>query len=82
MFLSKVEERITELEEEIRTKVNETIVSEIIKEAKLKKKPSKVIGPNEVKEVVKIQVKEQNRESKHIKKLTNVIIFSLPESTS
>ena len=37
-FLKKVEERIIELEKEIRTKVDETRVSEMIKEAKLEKK--------------------------------------------
>ena len=56
-FLKKVEERIIELEKEIRTKVDETRVIEMIKEAQLEKKPSKVISPNEVKEVVQIQVK-------------------------
>ena len=74
-----MEERIIELEKEIRTKVDETRVSEMIKEAKLEKKPSKVNSPNEVKEVVQIQVKEQNMESKDF---NNVIIFNLPESTS
>ena len=34
-FLKKVEERIIELEKEIRTEVDETRVSEMIKEAKL-----------------------------------------------
>ena len=78
-----MEERIIELEKEIRTKVDETRVSEIIKEAKLEKKPIKVISPNEVKEVVQIQVKEQNKESKdREKRLNNIIIFNLPESTS
>ena len=80
-FLKKVEERIIELEKEIRTKVDETRVSEMIKEAKLEKNPSKVISPNEVKEVVQIQVKEQNMESKdREKRLNKVIIFNLPES--
>ena len=59
-----MEERIIELEKEIRTKVDETRVIEMIKEAQLEKNPSKVISPNEVKEVVQIQVKEQNMESK------------------
>ena len=76
-----MEERIIELEKEIRTKVDET--REMIKEAQLEKNPSKVISPNEVKEVVQIQVKEQNMESKdREKRLNNVIIFNLPESTS
>ena len=78
-----MEGRIIELEKEIRTKVDETRVTEMIKEAKLEKKTSKVISPNEVKEVVQIQVKEQNLESKYReKRLNNVIIFNLPESTS
>ena len=51
-FLKKVEERIVEVEKEIRTKVDETRVGEMIKEAKLDKNPSKVISPNEVKEAV------------------------------
>ena len=55
----------------------------MIKEAGLEKNPSKVISPNEVKEVVQVQVKEQNMESKdREKRLNNVIIFNLPESTS
>ena len=55
----------------------------MIKEAQLGKNPSKVISPNEVKEVVQIQVKEQNMESKdREKRLNNVIIFNLSESTS
>ena len=63
--------------------MDETRVSEMIKEAKLEKKLSKVISPNEVKEVVQIQVKEQNMESKDTeKRLNNVIIFNIPESTS
>ena len=78
-----MEERIIDLEKEIRTKLDETRVSEMIKEAKLEKNPSKVISPNEVKEVVQIQVKEQNMESKEReKRLNNVIIFNLTESTS
>ena len=78
-----MEERIIELEKEIRTKVDETRVIEMIKEAKLEKKPCKDISPNEVKEVVQIQVKEKNMESKDRgKRLNNVITFNLPESTS
>ena len=78
-----MEDRIIELEKEIGTKVDETRVIEMIKEAQLEKNPSKVISPNEVKEVVQIQVKEQNMESKDREKsLNNVIIFNLPESTS
>ena len=65
-----MEERIIELEKEIRTKVDETRVIEMIKEAQLEKNPSKVISPNEVKEVVQIQVKEQNMESKDRTKKT------------
>ena len=78
-----MEERIIELEKEIRTKVDETRVIEMIKEAQLEKNPSKVISPNEVKEVVQILVKEQNMESKdREKRLNNIIIFNLQESTS
>ena len=72
-----MEERIIELEKEIRTKVDETRVIEMIKEAQLEKKPSKVISPNEVKEVVQIQVKEQNMESKDIEKTQQCNNFQL-----
>ena len=49
-----MEERIIDLEKEIRTKVDETRVIEMIKEVQLEKNPSKVISPNEVKEVVQM----------------------------
>ena len=58
-----MEERIIELEKEIRTKVDETRVIEMIKEAQLEKNPSKVISPNEVKEVVQIEIKTEKKDS-------------------
>ena len=68
--------------------MDEKRVNGLIAEAKLEKcitsvqTPSK-ITPNEVKEVIQNQVKEHNLEAKEReKRLNNVIIFSLTESTS
>ena len=69
-FLKKVEHRISQLEVDIKAKVDETRVSEIIKEANIEHKSDKVI--NEVMEVVKDQTMETKEREK---RLNNVIIF-------
>ena len=75
------------LGKELKSKVDEKRVNELIPEAKLEKSTSaqtdSKITPNEVKEVIQNQVKEQNLEAKEReKRLNNVIIFSLTDSTS
>ena len=87
IFLKKVEERIAHLEKELKSKVDEKRVNELIPEANLEKSTSaqtdSKITPNEVKEVIQNQVKEQNLEAKEREnRLNNVIIFSITESTS
>ena len=86
-FPKKVEERIAHLETEIQNKVDEKRVNELIAAAKLEKNtPAQTdskITSNEVKEVIQNQVKEQNLEAKEReKRLNNVIIFNLTESSS
>ena len=87
IFLKKVEERVAHLEKELNNKVDEKRVNELIAAAKLDKSTSaqtdSKITSNEVKEVIQNQVKEQNLEAKEReKRLNNVIIFNLTESTS
>ena len=87
IFLKKVEERIAHLETELQNKVDEKRVNELIAAAKLEKNTSaqtdSKITSNEVKEVIQNQVKEQNLEAKEReKRLNNVIIFNLTESSS
>ena len=87
MFLKKVEVRVAHLEKELNNKVDEKRVNELIAAAKLDKSTSaqtdSKITSNEVKEVIQNQVKEQNLEAKEReKRLNNVIIFNLTESTS
>ena len=89
IFLKKIEERVAHLEKELNNKVDEKRVNELIAAAKLdKSRPTSAqtdskITSNEVKEVIQNQVKEQNLEAKEReKRLNNVIIFNLTESTS
>ena len=63
---------VSQLEVDIKAKVNETRVSEMIKEANIEHKSYKVI--NEVMEVVKDQTMETKEREK---RLNNVIIFNL-----
>ena len=68
----KVEERIARLEQEIKNKVDEKRVNELIAMAKLEKnltsaQTDRTITTNAVKEVIQNQVKEQNLESKERK---------------
>ena len=75
--LRNFEHRINQLEVDIKAKVDETRVSEMIKEANIKHKSDKII--NEVMEVFKDQIMEtKERETR----LNNVIVFNLPESNS
>ena len=87
IVLKKVEERIAHLEKGLNNKVDVKRVNELIAAAKLDKSTSaqtdSKMTSNEVKEVIQNQVKEQNLEAKEReKRLNNVIIFNLTESTS
>ena len=87
IFLKKVEERVAHLEKKLNNKVDEKRVNELIAAAKLDKSTSaqtdSKITSNKVKEVIQNQVKEQNLEAnEREKRLNNVIIFNLTESTS
>ena len=87
IFLKQVEERVAHLEKELNNKVDEKRVNELIAAAKLAKSTSaqtdSKIMSNKVKEVIQNQVKEPNLEAKEReKRLDNVIIFNLTESTS